>query len=121
MTDNRDDGLEQRRKRLSAELAGKHAEDAAEAARDARSEESRKGMALGFKLSSEFISAIAVGAILGYLLDRFAGTSPWGMIVLLLLGFCAGVLNVLRSVGMVAPPPTFQKRSDKDKAGKGGR
>ncbi|MBP1842318.1 ATP synthase protein I [Rhizobium petrolearium] len=114
MTDDRDDGLEERRRRLSAELANRKAEDAAEAKRDAQSEESRKGMALGFKLSSEFISAVAVGAILGYMLDRFAGTSPWGLIVLLLLGFCAGVLNVLRSVGMVAPPPSMQKRNDKD-------
>ena len=115
MTESHDDGLEERRRRLSAELAGRKAEDAAEAKRDAQSEESRKGMALGFKLSSEFISAVAVGALLGFMLDRFAGTSPWGMIVLLLLGFCAGVLNVLRSVGMVASPPSAQKRSDKDK------
>src|SRR6218665_3091283 len=111
MTDNRDDGLEERRRRLSAELAERKTEDAAEAKREAKSEESRKGMALGFKISSEFISAVAVGAILGYLLDRFAGTSPWGLIILLLLGFCAGVLNVLRSVGMVAQPPSLTKRS----------
>ncbi|MFB9950420.1 AtpZ/AtpI family protein [Rhizobium puerariae] len=114
MTDDRDDGLEERRKRLSADLADRRAEDAAESKRGAQSEESRKGMALGFKLSSEFISAVAVGALLGYMLDRFAGTAPWGMIVLLLLGFCAGVLNVLRAVGMVAPPPSMQKRSDRN-------
>ena len=118
MTDDRDDGLEERRKRLSAKLADRKAEDAAEAKRDAQSEESRRGMALGFKLSSEFISAVAVGAILGFLLDRFAGTSPWGMIVLL-LGFCAGVLNVLRAVGMVAPPPTMHKRGDENGKGSG--
>ena len=119
MTDDRDDGLEERRKRLSAKLADRKAEDAAEAKRDAQSEESRRGMALGFKLSSEFISAVAVGAILGFLLDRFAGTSPWGMIVLLLLGFCAGVLNVLRAVGLVAPPPTMHKRGDENGKGSG--
>jgi ATP synthase protein I len=45
---------------------------------------------------------VIVGALLGYLFDRFAGTAPWGMIVFLLLGFCAGVLNVLRSTGAVA-------------------
>lgn len=121
MTDHRDDGLEERRKRLSAELAGRKADDVAEAKRDAQSEESRKGMALGFKLSSEFISAVAVGAILGFLLDRFAGTAPWGMIVLLLLGFCAGVLNVLRSVGKVAPSPLITGQSGKDEKGNGGR
>ena len=112
--DNREDGLEERRKRLSAQLADRKAGDAVEAKREAQSEESRKGMALGFKISSEFISAIAVGAILGYALDYYVGTTPWGMIVLLLLGFCAGVLNVLRSVGKVAQPPALQKRSDGD-------
>ena len=57
-----------------------------------------------FKLSSEFIAGVIVGVLLGYLFDRFLGTSPWGLIVFLLLGFCAGVLNVLRSTGAVAQP-----------------
>lgn len=114
MADNRDEGLEQRRKRLSAELAERHADDVAEAKRDAQNEESRKGLALGLKISSEFIAAIAVGALLGYLLDRFAGTGPWGLIVLLLLGFCAGVLNVLRAVGMVAVPPALAGKKARD-------
>jgi ATP synthase protein I len=48
-------------------------------------------------------------------LDRFVGTSPWGMIVLLLLGFCAGVLNVLRSAGMVSASPTIGPGKGKDK------
>lgn len=113
MTADRDDSLEQRRKRLAAELAGVNADEAAEAKRGAQSEESRRGMALGLKISSEFIAAIAVGAMLGYLLDRFAGTGPWGLVILLLLGFCAGVLNVLRAVGMVATPPAFDSKQSK--------
>ena len=63
------------------------------------------------KLSSEFVAAIIVGALLGYLLDRFVGTAPWGMIILLLLGFCAGVLNVLRSAGKVATPHAGRARA----------
>nr|WP_255561572.1 AtpZ/AtpI family protein [Pseudohoeflea sp. DP4N28-3] len=73
--------------------------------------ERRQGYALAVKLSSEFIAAVLVGAFLGYLLDRFAGTAPWGMIVLLLLGFCAGVLNVLRSTGAVSTPAPGQRNS----------
>lgn len=38
------------------------------------------------------------------MLDRLIGTSPWGMIIFLLLGFGAGVLNVMRSAGVVAQP-----------------
>ena len=42
-----------------------------------------------------------VGAVIGWLLDRWLGISPWGMIVFLLLGFAAGVLNVMRAAGVV--------------------
>lgn len=60
------------------------------------------GFGQALKLSSEFIAGIVVGAGLGWLIDRIAGTSPWGLIIFLLLGFAAGVLNVLRSAGLVA-------------------
>jgi ATP synthase protein I len=114
MTDNREDGLEERRKRLTAELAARRAEDAAEAKRDSQSEESRRGMALGLKISSEFIAAVAVGAVLGYLLGLvWPASKPWGLIIFLLLGFCAGVLNVLRAVGMVAQAPSLAGESGK--------
>ncbi len=69
------------------------------------------------KISSEFIAAVAVGAMLGYLIDRFVGTAPWGMIVFLLLGFCAAILNVLRAVGMVATPKPLRPGVKDDQNG----
>ena len=57
-------------------------------------------MARGFRLSTELVAGVLVGAGLGWLLDRWLGTSPWGLIVLLLLGFAAGVLNVMRAAGV---------------------
>lgn len=62
----------------------------------------RSGMAMAMKLSSEFVAAILVGAAIGWLIDKVAGTVPWGLVVFLLLGFCAGVVNVLRAAGMLA-------------------
>ncbi len=62
-------------------------------------------MARGFRLSSELIAGVAVGALLGWGFDRFLSTSPFGLIVFVLLGFTAGVLNVIRSAG-VAPDRT---------------
>ena len=44
---------------------------------------------------------VLVGAVIGWLLDRWLGISPWGLIVFLLLGFAAGVLNVMRAAGVV--------------------
>ena len=63
------------------------------------------GYARGFRLSSELVGGVLVGAGLGWLIDRVLGISPWGFIVFLLLGFVAGVLNVMRSAGVV-PGPT---------------
>ena len=81
----RDDDLERRRRDLEASLAtrrrtggeGKQGAGAGGAA----------GYGQALKLSSEFIAGIAVGAGLGWIIDRLAGTSPWGLIVFLLLGF----------------------------------
>jgi ATP synthase protein I len=60
------------------------------------------GYAKGFRLSSELVAGVLVGAGLGWLIDRLLGISPWGLIIFLLLGFAAGVLNVMRSAGLVA-------------------
>ncbi|MGO4437648.1 AtpZ/AtpI family protein [Rhizobium sp. RAF56] len=114
MTEDRDEGLEKRRAQLGAELANKRSEVGGEDASDVRAEVSRKGFAQAIKLSSEFVAAIIVGAVLGYIVDRFVGTAPWGMIILLLLGFAAGVLNVMRSAGMVATPSETDRKGGKD-------
>ena len=59
-------------------------------------------MALGFRLSSELIAGVAVGAGIGWGFDRLLSTSPFGFIVFLLLGFTAGVFNVVRSAGVIS-------------------
>jgi len=64
------------------------------------------GYARGFRLSSELVAGVLLGAGIGWALDRMLGISPWGLIVFLLLGFTAGVINVMRAAG-VAPPPPF--------------
>jgi ATP synthase protein I len=62
-------------------------------------------MARGFRLSSELIAGVVVGAMIGWGFDRLLSTSPWGLIVFFLLGFAAGVVNVIRSAG-VSPERT---------------
>ena len=62
-------------------------------------------MGRGFQLSSELIAGVVVGALIGWGFDKLLSTSPFGMIVFLLLGFTAGVVNVIRSAG-VAPDKT---------------
>jgi ATP synthase protein I len=59
-------------------------------------------MAIGLRLSSELVAGVLVGAALGWGFDRLLSTSPWGLIVFLLLGFTAGVINVMRTAGVMA-------------------
>ena len=58
-------------------------------------------IARGFRLSTELVAGVLIGAGIGWVLDKWLGITPWGMIVFLLLGFAAGVLNVMRAAGVV--------------------
>ena len=57
----------------------------------------KSGMGEGLKYASEFSAAIIVGTFLGYMVDKFAGSEPWGLLIGLLLGFSTGVMNVVRA------------------------
>lgn len=100
--------LEARLKRLEAELAERKPKP--------RPADDDRAASAGFyaqalSLSSEFIGAVAVGFAIGYGLDYFLGTKPWGMIIFLLLGLGAGMLNVMRTAGIVAQP-TLERKGD---------
>lgn len=108
----RDEDLDRRRRELGATLAARLPDERERG--NGRQTGPTTGYAQAFKLSSEFIAGIAVGAALGWAIDRLAGTTPWGLVVFLLLGFCAGILNVLRSVGKVAEFGQGSEESRKD-------
>ena len=94
--------LSARFKRLGELLGRVHADRPSESNSDQRPAADPSAIARGFRLSTEFVAGVVVGAAIGWLLDRWLGISPWGMIVFLLLGFAAGVLNVMRAAGVVA-------------------
>ena len=50
-----------------------------------------------FKLSTELVSAVAVGTIIGFILDKTFGTKPWLIIIFFFVGVIAGIINVVRS------------------------
>jgi ATP synthase protein I len=60
------------------------------------------------------VAAVLAGAGLGWLIDRWLGTSPWGFIVLLLLGFAAGVVNVIRAAGVGPQGATGGRSRNRD-------
>lgn len=59
--------------------------------------ENRSGMGQALRAGTDLVAALVVGGFLGYWIDRWLGTKPWGMIILFFLGFAAGFLNIYRS------------------------
>lgn len=65
--------------------------------------DARKGNAMGvaIRLSTDLVAAVAVGVFLGWLLDRWLGTSPWLLLLFFFLGVAAGILNVVRTANQM--------------------
>lgn len=87
-------------KSRASEISRKLDEIAKQRAPEPDNNSGERGAAMGqaFKIVAELVVGVAFGAIVGLGLDRYFGTSgPWFLIVFLVLGFAAGMLNVIRS------------------------
>jgi ATP synthase protein I len=74
-------------------------------------------LARGLRIGTEFVAAILVGTGIGYVIDQVAGTGPWAMLVLFMLGFAAGILNVTRVVAELSAPKTPENGGDERNEG----
>ncbi len=103
---------------LEARIARARGQRTAQAAAEQTRQGDMSGMSRGLRLASEFVAAILVGAGLGWVIDSVLPTRPWGMLILLLLGFAAGVLNVIRATAQMnaatAVPPDTPALPDDD-------
>ncbi|WP_196259544.1 AtpZ/AtpI family protein [Pelagibacterium limicola] len=116
-SDNDPDGRNPSTPRISetSELAARirQAQEARQAATKSSEPASRQGdmtmLARGLRIAAEFVAAILVGSGIGYLIDQIAGTAPWALLVMFMVGFAAGILNVTRVVAELntqKPAPT---------------
>ena len=67
------------------------------------SDNEKRGSFMGsaFKLGAELVAAVAVGTIIGFILDSWFDTKPWLIIVFFFLGAAAGLLNVIRTANQM--------------------
>jgi ATP synthase protein I len=94
------DDLKTRLKALDTRIGRAMAtQETAEASPSPKSDAGALGQAL--QLSAGFISSVAAGGVTGWGLDWLVGSSPWGLILCLLLGFCAGMLGLLRAAATI--------------------
>ncbi len=78
--------------------AARAREEAVKAEKKTDHSAAHAGIGFGFRISIEFVAAVAVGTVIGYGLDSWLGTRPFLMVLFLLLGSVAGVLNAYRTV-----------------------
>jgi ATP synthase protein I len=104
--------------RLEAARQGQRAKTRGGAAPDSANPMG-SALAMAWRIGIELVVAVAVGTGLGWVIDRWLGTRPWGMIVLFFLGVGAGMMNVWRAVkGMTGAvgyrQETKARRDDED-------
>ena len=59
--------------------------------------EQKSNIGNAFKMSTELVSAVAVGTIIGFILDNWFGTKPSLILIFFFVGVIAGILNVFKS------------------------
>jgi ATP synthase protein I len=95
--DSRLTSLEQRLDRAEAVEAERTAGSA--------SPESDANYRLGNRVLAELLGGVGGGALVGWVIDRFAGTAPWGLLVVLFLGIVVAFRNIWR-ISSGRPPST---------------
>lgn len=87
--DSRIDALNQRLK------AARERED--ERNRPVAGGEADANYRMGSRILAELIGGIGGGAFVGWVIDHFAGTSPWGLLVVMFLGIIASFRSIIRN------------------------
>ena len=72
----------------------------------------QSALGIAMRVSVELVAAIAVGVAVGWLVDAWLDTDPWGLIVFVFLGGVAGMLNVYKLAKGFVTGPGFRKNGD---------
>ena len=75
----------------------KIAKDKLERNKAKKTDDKQSNFGQAFKMSTELVSAVAVGTIIGFILDNWFGTKPWLILIFFFVGVIAGIMNVIKS------------------------
>ncbi len=107
--------LPDRLKDLGNRIAAEKVQQA-EASKPSTSYQGASDYSKGYKLASEFVAGTLVGGLIGYGIDYVVGTLPLFLIIFLLLGFGAGILNMSRAANRTPPTPEDLSKMPKPSA-----
>jgi ATP synthase protein I len=116
--EDRPPSLEQLDARLKAAQARRGGRAGRGSKADGRTDRG-EGIGFAFRIGTELVAGLGVGAGIGWLLDDWLGTRPWLMIVFFILGAAAGMLNVYRALSGIGYGAGYRNDQDR-KPGKPG-
>lgn len=70
-----------------------------------------QAMGQGLRIAVDLVVGVAFGGFVGWWLDQYLGTRPWLMVVMLILGFAAGMMNVIRTARRMQAQAEASQRS----------
>ena len=78
----------------------------------------QQGLGLAVRLGTEMVAATMIGALMGYAIDHFFNTRPWGILAGVVFGGAAGCLSVYRTA-MATQVDEDKNTGDQTPRGKG--
>ena len=76
------------------------------------------GLGPAMRVGVEMLSAICVGAFIGYWIDRWLGSAPFGLIIFFFIGFAAGFYNLYKMQTKNYMKTGFPQLTDDEKIAK---
>jgi len=65
------------------------------------------------RLVAELVAGLLVGVLFGWYLDQLFDTKPWIMIVMIIIGAAAGIMNVMRAAKQLMPNEPHNEDEEK--------
>lgn len=70
-------------------------------------------MGSAMRVATDLVAALFVGGLIGFGIDRWFGTKPWGMVIFLFIGFAAGFMNIYKTQVGIGSKIGFAEPTDK--------
>ncbi|MGH1349242.1 MAG: AtpZ/AtpI family protein [Methyloligellaceae bacterium] len=115
---NGDDDLQSEKKRADFEKRLRQLDNSISKARDKEESKISKPLdtsgaySYAFRIAAEMVAGPAVGAFLGWWLDRALGTTPIFLLILLVLGMVAGIRTVMRTANEMQKKKRNSREND---------
>lgn len=77
----------------------------------------RSSYGFGVRVATDLAAAIGAGFFIGWLLDRWLGTTPWLLLLFVVLGAAAGISNVMRAARSYVAPPDGDDKKERSAEG----